>query len=253
MRKHIGGQVVALDGKCLRRSHDGALGKHAITMVSAWASANHLVLGQRQVACKSNEITALPALLRALDVTDCIVTIDVMGTQKALAAQIVDQGGDYVLALKGNQPHLLEDVRSLFAWADALGYEQMRHAACETVNKGHGRIETRTCTTLSDPACLAMLADQAAWAKLQTVMRVRGLDATRSHWGIENRVHWVLDVAFREDDCRVCKGHGDANFAILRHIALNLLRQDTQTRVGIHGKRLKAGWDTAYLEHLLTS
>lgn len=281
VRKQIDGEVIPFDGKCVRGSHDGYLGKAAIYIVSAWASRNRLVLGQGKVEEKSNEITAIPELLGVLDVAGCIVSIDAIGTQKAIAQQIVDQEGDYMLALKENQRHLLEDVQSLFLWADKISYQELQHAYCKTVNKGHGRIETRECWTISDPVGIAMLADKDAWAKLQTVVRVRAcrqvadqstleerfyissipeegkhtalraLDATRSHWGIENRLHWVLDMAFREDDCRVRKDHGDENFAVLRHIALNILQQDTSTRLGVHGKRLKAAWDTLYLEKLL--
>jgi predicted transposase YbfD/YdcC len=282
LRHRIGGEVIPIDGKCLRGSHDRGLGKHAIYMVSAWASDNHLVLGQSKVDEKSNEITAIPALLRTLDVAGCIVSIDAIGTQKDIAAQIVAQEGDYVLALKENQPHLLEDVQSLFTWADHRDYETMAHAYHKDTHKGHGRIEIRECWTISDPSCLAMLAHWEDWAQLRTVVRVRAqrhagdtctteeryyisslpdagsstavraLGAVRSHWGIENCLHWVLDMAFREDESRVRKDHGDENLAVLRHIALNLLRQDKQTRLGIHGKRLKAGWDTDYLARLLT-
>ena len=283
IRDRVGGEVIPIDGKCLRRSGDAPLGKSAIYMVSAWASSTHLVLGQRRVDAKSNEITAIPELLRTLDVAGCVVSIDAIGTQKEIAQQIVAQAGDYVLALKDNQPHLREDVQSLFQWAEKLGYAELPHAYVKTTHKGHGRIETRECWTLSGPTCLALLADGDAWTGLQTVVRVRAerrtgdqhtseeryyisslpdvgphtaeraLEAVRSHWCIENQLHWVLDMAFREDESRVRKDHGDENLAVLRHIALNLLRQDTRTRLGIHGKRLKAGWDTAYLSQLLTS
>jgi predicted transposase YbfD/YdcC len=282
LQQRIGGQVIPIDGKCLRGSHDRRLGKNAIYMVSAWASSSRLVLGQSKVDAKTNEITAIPELLRELDVAGCIVSIDAMGTQKEIAAQIVAQEGDYVLALKENQPHLLEDVQSLFTWADNRDYEAMVHAYHKDTHKGHGRIEIRECWTISDPSCIAMLAGWEEWAHLHTVVRVQterhvgetcttearyyisslpdagartaehALKAVRSHWGIENCLHWVLDVAFREDQNRVRKDHGDENLAVLRHIALNLLRQDTGTRLGIHGKRLKAGWDTDYLSHLIT-
>jgi predicted transposase YbfD/YdcC len=283
LRQRIGGEVIPIDGKCLRSSHDEGLGKDAIYMVSAWASENRLVLGQSKVDAKSNEITAIPELLHKLDVAGCIVSIDAIGTQKDIAAQIVAQEGDYVLALKHNQPHLHEDVQSLFTWADNRDYEAIRHAYHQATHKGHGRIEIRECWTISDPSCIAMLAGWEDWAKLHTVVRVRAerrvgktgtteeryyisslpdvgaataeqaLGAIRSHWGIENCLHWVLDMAFREDESRVRKDHGDENLAVLHHIALNLLRQDTQTRLGIHGKRLKAGWDTDYLARLLTA
>ncbi len=227
------GQVIAIDGKCLRRSHDKRLGKEAIHMVSAWATESHLVLGQRKVDTKSNEITAIPALLELLAVSGCIVTIDAMGCQKAIAQQIIEQHGDYVLALKENHPHLYEDVESLFHWADNLAFEEIVHDTCRVANKGHGRLEVRECWTISDPKCSAMLGEAAAWSGLRTVIRVRAerhtdtevtcetryylsslaadtpdlaataLAATRRHWGIENELHWVLDIAFREDDCRI--------------------------------------------------
>jgi predicted transposase YbfD/YdcC len=183
------GQVIAVDGKTVRRSYDKALGKKAIHLVSAWASANHLVLGQRKVEEKSNEITAIPALLQRLDISGCIVTIDAMGCQKDIAAQVVDEGGDYVLALKDNQEHLHQDVQALFEWAENLGLAGLEHDSHQTINKGHGRIEKRECWTLSDPSCLHMLPDRPAWKNLQTVVKVRAERQLEGETTVEERYY----------------------------------------------------------------
>jgi predicted transposase YbfD/YdcC len=273
------GQVVAIDGKTVRRSHHRGLGQSAIHMVSAWAQANRLVLGQVKVDEKSNEITAIPALLRLLDVTGCIVTIDALGTQTAIAKQIVAQGAEYVLAVKDNQERLAADVTATFAEAEQSQFKHVPHDYAKTVDKGHGRIETRECWTLARPDYLEALRTADAWVGLHSLAMVRAtrqigdeitvftryyissldgpaarlLDATRRHWGIENDLHWSLDIAFREDESRVRVGHGPENLAVLRHMALNLLKQDKIAKIGIKGKRLKAGWDEAYLLRLLTT
>ena len=275
----IGGQVIAIDGKQLRRSHDKGLGRSAIYMVSAWATANHLVLGQRKVADKSNEITAIPELLRALDLTGCLVTIDAIGCQTAIAQLIVDQGADYLLALKANQGQLYDDVALLFADLAASQYQAYPYDYAKTWNKGHGRIELREAWTISAPQVLAHLRHANQFARLTTVMMVRHerrcgaeisvetryyisstqtsaahlLRSKRRHWRIENSLHWILDIAFREDESRVRKDHGAQNLAILRHIALNLLKQETTCKLGVFNKRLKAAWDLDYMRTVLAT
>ena len=272
----IGGQVIAIDGKVLRRSHDKGIGQAAIDMVSAWASANHFVLGQVKVDEKSNEITAIPRLLAVLEVAGCIVTIDAMGCQTEIAEQIIDREAEYVLSLKENQGQLYEDVQRLFADLEASQYQAYAYDYEKTVNKDHGRIEIRECWTISDPEILRHLRGFANWKNLATVSRIRAqrwigaakssedryhlasisgakrvLGAVRSHWGIENELHWTLDLAFDEDRCRVRKDHGPENFALLRHIALNLLKQEKTCKRGIKGKRLLAGWNHDYLLKVL--
>jgi predicted transposase YbfD/YdcC len=277
VRELLPGQVIAIDGKQLRRSHDGRAGKAAIHMVSAWASANHLVLGQVKVDDKSNEITAIPELLQALALEGCIVTIDAMGCQKEIAATIVDQGADYVLALKENQGNLYADVALLFADLAQSGYRDYAYDTAKTVDKGHGRLDIRQCWTIDGPE-IRQLRGVEAWKGLHTVMMVRAerqlpdkteveiryyisslpgdaahlLAAKRTHWSIENALHWVLDIAFREDESRVRTEHSPENLAILRHIALNLLKQETSIKAGIKAKRLMAGWSDQYLLQLLT-
>lgn len=271
------GQVIAVDGKTLRRSHDKYLGKNAIVMVSAWASANHLVLGQLKVNEKSNEITAIPQLLQMLDVSGCIVTVDALGCQPEIAETIVSQEADYVLAVKENQGRLHEDIQELFVGAQEVGFHQVAHDYHKTVEKDHGRIEIRQCWITAEPELLHYLRGWEKWKGLQTLAMVRAerrqgskittetryfisslpsqarrlLAAVRGHWSIENSLHWVLDIAFREDDSRVRKDNAPQNFAVLRHITLNLLKQDKSAKCGIKSKRLLAGWDEAYLLKLL--
>ena len=262
------GGVVAIDGKTVRAARQP--GERAAHLVSAWASASRLVLGQAAVDAKSNEIAAIPVVLEQLDLTDQVVTIDAMGCQTAIAAQIVEGGGDYVLALKDNQPELRRHVADSFALATPGDRSRQ-------IDKGHGRVEVRTCRTITDPAILTWLDPAGAWPKLGCLVEVVGerrgggeasrhtryylsslagdartlAHAVRSHWGIENRVHWVLDVAFREDASRARVGHSAANLALIRKLALNLLRADPTRTIGVKGSRLKAGWDDSYLLHVL--
>ena len=272
-------QLLACDGKTLRGSRDAFAGTAALHLVRVWASTARLVVAQVAVADKSNEITALPELLRQLDITGCLVTVDALGCQRAIAEQIIVQGGQYVLALKDHQPDLAEEVADCFAAAEAVGYEGVRHQRAEHVSKGHGRLEIRQHTVITDPAHLAWLQAEHRWPGLAALGRVeaerrRGDEQThavrsyvlstplaasafgaavRSHWGIENRVHWVLDVTFGEDGSRKRAGHAALNFALLLRFALNLLRQETSKKgQSLKGKRLRAGWDTAYLLKLLS-
>lgn len=271
------GQVVAVDGKSVRRSHDRQAGKGPLHLVGAWATAQRLLLGEVAVDAKSNGITALPALLKVLALEGYIVTIDAMGCQREVARTIIAQGADYVLALKGNQGTLHQDVQELFAAAQRPGLRELIADQQHTVDGGHGRLEWRRHWTITDPAAIGYLNPTGAWAGLRSVGMVErerqvgddrshevwyylcSLDgnartfaaAVRSHWGIENGLHWVLDVAFGEDGCRVRTGHAAHNLAILRRFALNLLRHEPSARVGIKAKRLKAGWDEAYLLKVL--
>lgn len=270
------GQVVAIDGKLARGSRDARAGKSAINMVSAWASENRLVLGQVKTEEKSNEITAIPQLLDMLEIAGCIVTIDAMGCQTEIALKIVEKQADYVLAVKGNQGNLYEDLVGYFDWALADKFNETTYSTDETADGDHGRIEVRRYYATSD---IWWLRNKAEWEAIETIAMVESertvVDdetsierryyissleadaravgkAIRSHWSIENSLHWVLDVGFREDASRIRKDHGPENMATMRHIALNLLKQDKSLKVGIKSKRLKAGWDEAYLLKVLS-
>lgn len=269
-----GGQIIAIDGKTLRGSYDKASSKSAIHMVSAWASANHISLGQVVVDEKSNEITAIPKLLELLEISDSLVTIDAMGCQTEIAEKIVEAGGDYVLAVKGNQPTLLAGIESFFMDHLADEFARVKASSYETTEKGHGRQEQRFYYVCDIPKGLP---DADRWKKLTRIgltinETVRGdkptmevryyiisrkltvkrfAEAVRGHWSIENSLHWQLDVTFGEDKCRVRQGHADTNCSLLRRTALSLLKHEKTAKVGVKNKRLRAGWNDAYLEKVL--
>lgn len=270
------GEVIAIDGKSVRHSYDKGKGKGAIHMVSAWASENRLALGQVKVADKSNEITAIPQLLDILDLRGCIVTIDAMGAQKEIAKQLTEQGADYVLSLKGNQGNLHEDVQQLFDWASKTDFKDIEHEVLQTIEKGHGRLEKRRYYLLSN---VEHLVNAHQWVGLKRVGMIeserhiegkpttterryyltsldggieRFAHASRGHWGIENRLHWSLDVVFHEDDSRIRSDHAPENMTLIRKIALNLLTKES-SKGSKKRKRLKAGWDNDFLIEVLLS
>ena len=266
--KLTAGEVVSIDGKALCGTRETGK-KTLVHMVSAWANANRLVLAQRRVEEKSNEITAIPKLLAVLELSGTVVTIDAMGCQREIASQIVEKKADYVLAVKQNQGLLAEQVRDSFLLLPC-------DAVAEEIDGGHGRVERRRCAVISD---LSLIEKASAWASLQSLVRIQAERyhkvtgkteqetryyitslkpnaaqlnrVIRQHWGIENKLHWVLDVAFGEDLSRKRAGHAAQNFSLLNRIALNLLQPDKSSQRGIKGKRLKAGWDHAYLLKLL--
>ena len=269
------GRLVAVDGKTLRRSFDQAADKAAICMVSAFASANRLVFGQIKTAAASNEITAIPRLLKLLDLEGAVVTIDAIGCQREIAQAIIRQKANYVLAVKENQGVLHAKVKTLLDEAILQKFKGLSGDQFTEASKGHGRIERRTCWSTPE---VHWLKGIGVWPGLRSVLAVEGrrktgdktsvqrryfissLDgedartlaqAVRGHWGIENPLHWTLDVQFREDGSRVRKGHGAENLCRLRRIALNMLQRDTSRKRSIRAKRLKAGWDHDYLLQLL--
>ncbi len=268
------GQIIAIDGKTLRRSFNKASRKSAIHMVSAWATANHISLGQVVCDAKSNEITAIPKLLEVLEISGSLVTIDAMGCQTDIAKRIVEAGADYCLAVKKNQLNLYQAIVAFFANHLQDDFARTRVRRHHTGEKGHGREESRSyciCPVPDD------LAGRSRWANIKAIgitvnitqrdgkecvearyyilskylSGKRFAKVVRAHWGIENSLHWQLDVTFQEDLCRIRLGHADTNFSILRRTALSLLKNETTLKVGIKNKRLTAGWDETYLEKVL--
>jgi len=286
------GEVVAIDGKTARGSADRSTGQRPLHLVNAWATSNRLVLGQLKVDKKSNEITAVPELLQLLDIKGCIVTVDALNTQTRIAAQICDQEADYVMALKGNHPNLQAEVAGIFkAVRQEVSVESVINAEAEpeviaststaisfteSVETGHGRTETRRCWSIAAPTWLIGFS---LWCNLRSLILIESIrqingqvtvelryylsslepdakragQAVRAHWGVENSLHWMLDVAFKEDDCRVRVGHAPENLALVRKITHNLLQQETTVKRGVKTKRLKAGWSEAYLLKVLNA
>ncbi len=271
------GQVIAIDGKQLRGSHDRSSGKRAIYLVSAWATANHLVLGQQKVNEKSNEITAIPELLKTLEISGCIITIDAIGTQTKIAKLIVGAEADYILSVKENQGKLYQDLTALFDYDRQRNFQEAPYEYAKTVGKDHGRIEVRKCWSTSDPEYLESIRSRQNWKGLKSIVMIeseriigdqssteiryfisslasdakRLLLAIRSHWQIENSLHWTLDIAFAEDQNRVRKDHAPENLAVIRHMALNLLKQETTAKGGVKAKRLQCAWSEEYLLKVL--
>jgi predicted transposase YbfD/YdcC len=272
------GQIIAIDGKTNR--HTFSKDTKPLHLVSAFATANGVSLGSVATDVKSNEITAIPQLLKLLDISGCVITTDTMGCQSDIAADIVSQGGDYLLAVRGNQGLLYRDMKAVFnspniqtKWTDLLKTNT-------TEDRNHGRIELRSCEVLSGSDVIAELRHKNNWLNLNTIVKVTATrtivgtgeitslsryyisslkdpsaeycqQAVRQHWGIENSLHWVLDMSFREDESRIRTDHGPQNMAILRHIALNLIKLDKDRKVGVKASIKKAGWNENYIEHLL--
>jgi predicted transposase YbfD/YdcC len=277
IREATEGEVVAIDGKTLRRSHQRSKGKGPLHLVSAWATFNRLTLAQVKVDEKSNEIKAVPELLELLYLKGCIVTIDAMGTQKEIAAGIREKEADYVLALKDNQPILRAEVEGVFEAEVESGIQkdlENNGRWQETIERGHGRKETRRVMSVEAPD---WLTNKDEWRDLRSLILVesvreerektskekryfisslppdasRAAEIIRSHWAVENSLHWVLDVAFREDDSRIRAGNAPENLALVRKLTHNLLKQETTLKRGIKTKRLKAAWDKKYLLKIL--
>ena len=270
------GEFINVDGKTLRGAKEAGNKRSLIHMVSVWSASQHLVLGQKKVGEKSNEITAIPSLLKMISIRGCVVSIDAMGCQTEIANTIIEQGGDYVLALKGNQGNLHDDVQELFTLASEQNFKNVEHQFHETVEKGHGRMETRRYWTMGNTE---YLIGAEKWRDLRSIGMVESqrtingttsteyryyllslendvhkfAESVRNHWSIENQLHWILDVGFYEDASQCCRGYSAENLAVIRHIGLNLLSRDKKTKVGVKAKRLKAGWNNNYLKTILAA
>ena len=270
------GELLNIDGKTLRGAKEAGNSRSLIHMVSVWSASQHLVLGQQKVSEKSNEITAIPVLLKLLAIRGCLVSIDAMGCQTEIAKVIIEQGADYVLALKGNQGDLHTDVVQLFTAARKQDFKNIEHQFDSTVSKGHGRIETRRYWTMGNTE---YLLGAQKWSGLKSIGMVesqremngkvsieqryyilsiesdvhRFAAAVRSHWSIENQLHWILDVGFAEDTAQSCSGYNAENLAVIRHIGINLLSRDKESKVGVKTRRLQAGWDDNYLKTVLSA
>lgn len=279
LREEFEGEGISIDGKTVRHSYDNFNGQGAIHMVSAWANENEIVLGQIKVDEKSNEITAIPQLLQVLELKGCIVTMDAMGCQKEIVKEVREQGAEYLVALKENQGHLYEDTQYLFEDMEKYEFDSKTYAHDyhKAVTKGHGRIDIRECWVVSDPEILSRFRSSANWKDLKVVIQVKRerregekvsketkyyisslaasakylLNRIRGHWGIENRLHWVLDVVFKEDASRVRSENSAENYAIVRQVALNLLRQEKTYKRSVKGKRLRCALNEDYLSLVL--
>ena len=271
------GDLIAIDGKTLRGSHNSKMEKSPIHMVSAWSGVNGVVLGQEKTSAKSNEITAIPELLQNLAIKGCIVSIDAMGCQKNIAEQILKQKGDYLLALKGNQGHFHEEVNLFFSTANQEDFKHVEYDFYQDVNAGHGRIETRRAYVIDYSKHKKSIPSRALWKGLNKLVMVESertgsnlntkdrrfyitsadasaqtlLEASRKHWAIENTLHWTLDVTFREDDSRIRTESSPENYAIFRHIALNIIKKNTSTEASVKRKRHMAALDDKFRTTLI--